>query len=516
MSKNLLLILFAGLVLLLSNIWGYRIYMLDEVKNAGCAKEMFERGDWIVPTFNQELRTDKPPLHYFFMMLAYQLFGVSSFSARLFSGLFGLGTLLLTWIIAKKEIDTRVANLSSLVLLASIGFHFQFHLAVPDPYLVFFVALSIFAFFQYLKDPQISWLLGFYASMAMATLTKGPIGVLLPGAIALTFLIHQRSLNWRTIWGLRPVVGIFVVAVITLPWYWAVHQATDGAWTQGFFIGHNVDRFQTPKEGHGGSFLLTIGFYLATALPFGVYLPQALWKAYKHRATPLLALSVITILVFLVFFSVAQTKLPSYTSPTFPFTAIVLGYFITTFDTEKLHSWHMILSEVVFAIICFSLPVVFFLLGRMTSDFRHVAALAPWLVVLPVGALLSGYFLWKKDLMRSTYSKVSSFALSSLIIFYGVLPGVDQSNPILEVAKDLEKADGIIGFKRVNPAFIFHLERQIPIYFDIDSIRTHLKGETILITRDKYLDELSTMDLEIVAAPSDILDGTTTIVARKR
>ena len=74
--------------LLLINLSEPMIYILDEAKNAECAREMLISGNYLVPYFNGELRTDKPPLHYFFMVLSYKLFGVSAFSARFFSAVF--------------------------------------------------------------------------------------------------------------------------------------------------------------------------------------------------------------------------------------------------------------------------------------------------------------------------------------------------------------------------------------------------------------------------------------------
>jgi 4-amino-4-deoxy-L-arabinose transferase and related glycosyltransferases of PMT family len=84
------------------NIGGVSIFSLDEAKNASCAREMLESKNFIVPTFNYELRTDKPPLHYYFMMLSYLIFGVSEFSARFFSSFFGSLTVMITYVFAKK------------------------------------------------------------------------------------------------------------------------------------------------------------------------------------------------------------------------------------------------------------------------------------------------------------------------------------------------------------------------------------------------------------------------------
>src|SRR6266542_6826784 len=75
-------LLFTLLVfLLLFRLEATPIYILDEARNSECAREMMQPNDWITPTFNGELRTDKPPLHYFFMIVAYKMFGVNEFAA---------------------------------------------------------------------------------------------------------------------------------------------------------------------------------------------------------------------------------------------------------------------------------------------------------------------------------------------------------------------------------------------------------------------------------------------------
>nr|WP_293304666.1 hypothetical protein [Allomuricauda sp.] len=79
-----LLVFLLALAICTSFIGAYPIYILDEARNSEAAREMFVTGDIIVPYFNGQLRTDKPPLHYFFMMLGYKLFGVNAFGARFF------------------------------------------------------------------------------------------------------------------------------------------------------------------------------------------------------------------------------------------------------------------------------------------------------------------------------------------------------------------------------------------------------------------------------------------------
>lgn len=120
-------ILSISVIAFFANIGGVSIHILDEAKNAECAREMNELGEWIVPTYNYELRTDKPPLHYYFMISAYRLFGVSPFSARFFSAFFGIATVLITFFYTKRHTNPNSAFIAALALLSSIHFVTQFH-----------------------------------------------------------------------------------------------------------------------------------------------------------------------------------------------------------------------------------------------------------------------------------------------------------------------------------------------------------------------------------------------------
>ncbi|MDH5250584.1 MAG: glycosyltransferase family 39 protein, partial [Cyclobacteriaceae bacterium] len=102
MNKNLIVILVLSAVVYSANTWKTSVYVLDEARNAGCAMEMYQRNDWVVPTFNGELRTDKPPLHYYLMQLSYRVFGINAFSARLYATVMGLLTVWVVYFFGRK------------------------------------------------------------------------------------------------------------------------------------------------------------------------------------------------------------------------------------------------------------------------------------------------------------------------------------------------------------------------------------------------------------------------------
>ncbi len=168
------------------------IYILDEAKNAQCAREMLQRGDFIVPTFNGELRVDKPPLHYFFMMAAYKMFGVNEFSARFFSVIMGLLTILVTYNYTKRLFNVLAAFCACIVLATSTQFLFEFRLSVPDPYLIFFITLGLFSAFTWLKENNIPQLYISAAAFALATLAKGPVALALPGLCLLIWIVIEK------------------------------------------------------------------------------------------------------------------------------------------------------------------------------------------------------------------------------------------------------------------------------------------------------------------------------------
>ena len=239
------------------NNQNFSLYILDEAKNSECAREMLEQNELFKPTFNFKLRADKPPLHYYFMMVSYSVFGVNEWAARFFSAVFGAFTVLVSFFYTRRFLGGKTAFMAVLVLLSSIHLTVQFHLAVPDPYLIFFFTWSIFLFYSALKTGKTRDKILLYISIGLATLTKGPVAIGLAGLIFLVFFIATRQFKWNIIHNLWPFTGAAIVLVIALPWFIVNGLETNWEWTHGFFVRHNLQRFGSEMEGHGGIFLIT-------------------------------------------------------------------------------------------------------------------------------------------------------------------------------------------------------------------------------------------------------------------
>ncbi len=490
--NNAVFIFFIAFVICIQNIWGPDIYILDEAKNATCARELMESNDHIVPTFNGQLRTDKPPLHYYFMMVSYKIFGVNEFGSRFFSALFGALTVLITYLFARKLLNRSVAFIAALALVSSLHFALQFHLAVPDPFLVFFTTLAGFAFIDgYInQDRRFTYLA--YASIGFGILAKGPIAIALPGFAVLLFILLSRNFNLKTIFGFRPVSGLMLSFLIALPWYILVGLKTDGAWIKGFLFDHNINRFSDPQEGHGGTFFTTWIFVLVGMLPGSVFIIQCYRNWWKERGNTFLFFCGIFASVVIVFFSLADTRLPNYTVPAYPFLAILFGAYLNkSLNGEKSIKWFkfsLIVLFIIYLIIPFS---IYFGLGADTR-FMHLQSLSVYFSIMGLFALAGFYQLWKGKKSKALGIAATGFIVFSSLLLNVAYPKVNQLNPVHAFLEEADTTRPMIYFQRMNPAIVFHLKRVVDHAETIDQVKSMMEADpdAYLITRSDYADEI--------------------------
>lgn len=197
---------------------------------------------------------------------------------------------------------------------------------------------TLFAFFLGYAQPerrkvQERWYLAFYVLSALAVLTKGPVGVVLPGLIIVAFLLYVGRL--REILGeIRPVRGGLIFLTITLPWFILVTLHNGEAYINSFFGYHNFERFTSVVNEHGGPWYQQILVMFLGFMPWSVALPAAIgqFKVFQRqrwqkspRSTHLGLFALFWFLIVLGFFTVAVTKYFSYTLPLMPAAAILVA-----------------------------------------------------------------------------------------------------------------------------------------------------------------------------------------------
>lgn len=422
----------AAMLVFFLNLGGIALWDEDEPKNAVCAREMFERSDWLVPTFNGQLRTDKPILLYWLMLAAYHALGVTEFAARVWSAVLGTGTVLLTWDLGRRVGSPRTGLWSGLALAGSLLFGVSARAATPDATLIVCTTAAIATWAAAFAhgEPLGRWRwCAVYVLLGFAVLAKGPSGLVLPVAVMIVaetlsrivvgpgarpawawVLIQLPGQAWKSLRVSRVFEGGLLSLAIAVPWYVAVGLATDWAWPAGFLGRHNMQRYLGPLEGHGGPVFYYLPAILIGLLPWSFWLPAAtasLWRRLRTRTldrTDLLLLSWIG--VYVLVFSFAGTKLPSYVLPCYPALAVLVGRHLAA-SHERLSSGPFI-----------ALVILGVLLGTAFLAGGHwIEAQIAWLAMLGLIPVAGGLIGLRMNRRERPQAALGTFAVSAVVLF---------------------------------------------------------------------------------------------------
>ena len=312
----------AVVVALFYQLGGAALFEPDEGRNAEKAREILVLGDWVTPHENFHPVLDKPIFFYWLIAIAYKLVGVSEWAARLPSALAALGCLALVYYFTLVQWGRWAALWSALILLTSVEFFLLARIVIFDMTLSFFLTLSLCAFYEATHAENAmrrrSWRLLMYLALALATLIKGLIGIVVPGMVIFCYLLltHQRALLRR----IQLMSGALIFLAIVLPWYVLAERENPG-YLRYFFWAEHFGRFVADELDRGEPWYYFIGVCLVGFLPWTLLLPlvgKFAWtittKKFDDKAVFLLLWAVVPF----VFFSASKSKLPHYILPIFP------------------------------------------------------------------------------------------------------------------------------------------------------------------------------------------------------
>lgn len=505
-ARDVLALTLLGVAVLFTNLGGPRLWDRDEPRNAGCALEMRDRGEWVVPWFNGELRVHKPILLYWLILNAYAMFGVSEFSARFWSATLAIGTVLLTYAIGQRLAGPRVGFWAGLILLTTLMFDVAARAATPDSVLIFCVTLALAAFVlgefpasttgrEWRRPLRMGTALGMYAAMGLAVLAKGPVGAVLPTAVVGMYLLIARlpemagsyaGSEWnsrsvlaaflkrgaatfapghflRTFWALRPFTAVAVILAVAAPWYVWVGARTDGEFLAGFFWQHNLARAMSTFEGHRGGpwfypVAVSVGFF-----PWSVFtIPCAIDLVRGRRAAGRLSSDRVFLLcwagVWIGLFTLARTKLPSYVTPAYPALAVLAAGFVPRWAEGQVAlgpRWRA-LPLAILAVAGLSMVIALPLAAR-----RYVPG-AEWLGaigLLPLAGALSAAWACRQNRSRWALGMLAAASVAFVIATLGFGPSVidrqQRSHEILAAIREFgaERVGAVGG---LEPSWVFY------------------------------------------------------------
>jgi 4-amino-4-deoxy-L-arabinose transferase-like glycosyltransferase len=304
----------------------------DEGRYAEIPREMLASGDWITPRLNDLKYFEKPVLQYWITAASYLALGEEEFVARLWPAIAGFLTLLLVYSIGRRLVGVRAGVVAAALLATTFQFFVFSQLLTLDMGLCFFLTLALYGFLasQDLRaSPQrrrieaiIMWV-----AMALAVLSKGLVGVVLPALVLGAYVLIER--DWKLLDRLHWGIGVPVFFVITLPWFIWV-QLRNPEFFQFFFIREHFGRFALNEHHRAGAWYYFVAILLIGGLPWSPMYFRATIAAWRKPVLENFAVNPIRLLVLwvvtiTVFYSVSQSKLPGYILPVYPALALLLG-----------------------------------------------------------------------------------------------------------------------------------------------------------------------------------------------
>jgi len=434
------------------------LFDLDEGAFSEATREMLHSGDYITTYLNAHLRFDKPILIYWLQLLSVKLFGINEFAFRFPSAVAGTIWVSITYLFTKKFFDENKAFYTALFMIASIQIGIIAKAAIADALLNLFIAATMFSIYKFYQTNEKRHIYLTFAFMALGTLTKGPVAVMIPFVVSFLFFTMKGkfSLWLKTIFN---PVGIVIFMSIAAPWYIAEYKAQGQAFIDGFFIKHNLTRFNSALESHKGSYFYYVPVLLFGFMPFTYFALKAIGKVKQYFKTDLQLFLFIWLAFVFIFFSFSVTKLPHY---------VIYGYtplfILSSFVVDDKAKRGFLLYPLIFllAFFLFLPELALWQAGKISDPFAlalvqnvydgfgmsyHI-----WLVC----AIIISIILYLKKIEQDKF--IIGIALVMILtINYVIVPAYGQlaQQPIKEAAL-LAKEKGyknIIMYKITNPTF---------------------------------------------------------------
>ena len=313
----LLLIIISGFLFLIGNNLA-AITDTAESNYALTAKEMVLSGDWMSPQIYGRYWYDKPIFYYWELSASFAALGFNEFAARLPSVILGTLSVLYTYWFASRIYGRKIGWLSAIILMTSFEFWLLSKTVITDATLFLFMSMSVSSFYLgYTESRKYYYLCYIFA--AFAVLTKGPIGLLLPGFSALVFLLWRRDI--KEMLHVHLVSGLALFLIVCAPWYAYMVQQHGTDFLLNFFGVHNFLRATMAEHQNTNHWWFYIMMYFVGFMPWSFITIPTLFRKWKRhelsfkRADAITQFLLIWAFSVLLVFQIIATKYTTYTFP---------------------------------------------------------------------------------------------------------------------------------------------------------------------------------------------------------
>lgn len=468
-QKRLLTILGLTVLGIVLFVWGNHLYTLydnSETNYAAVAQAILRTGDWLTMHYNGQPWFVHPPLHFWVIVILTKLFGWSEFILRLPEASFGILTLILTYLMGRLFLSNRVSKWGAVILGTSFYFLVISRLAIFDTQFNFFMLLNIYLFFKAYYSPEKKGVYFSYYALAstLAVLTKGPFGLIQPGIVIVPFLIIKGNLNFlfdRRVW-----LNFLLFFVLTSPWY--IHQLIlhGEAFFNTALRDYTWYRFFGVVESQPGPW-----YYYAPVLlffyPWILFAPAAVHYSYtflrnttEGKARDFIIFSWLFIVITLIFFSIAGTKLPNYIFLIFPFLSLLISQAVLS---QKRDVYIIIGAGLT---VCISLLLVFLSVKiPLPSPYSCHRNLLNYFALIPALYLIPASFLMVRQ-KKGLSLMVITIGTVILVLFlvHGFLPRMEsykESKTFVDILKSEPAPYQLVCYRTYSPYLMYYLNRRV-------------------------------------------------------
>jgi hypothetical protein len=498
----------AGLLLLCFLLYFWELgqipfYNYEESKEALIVWEMVNGGGWVLPLRNGTEIPLKPPLFHWCGALIALISGkVNEFAVRSSSAFFSTASVLMIFFFGQRFWTWRVGLLASLVIATSPEWMRWATYARSDMVLVFFLTAAGLMFFRLWEEraARRHTVYLFYLFIGLATLAKGPLGIVLPGLVSFTFLVVSRDIQF--IRQMRLLEGALIIVAIAVSWYLLALEHAGWEFFHRQILNENIYRFFDTEQ--GGPSREHAWYYYGPSLcagmfPWSLFFPALIHFLYRSREElrdPKIRYLLVWFIAGFLFFTLASGKRTNYILPLYPPVALLFavwweelveGTLVSSVLAKRLARVNALVLSAVFALILMLLIAhsAGFDLDHMVSPFLHprdrenlplvayslqsqFAVVFVWLLML---AFATVWYFWglKRDQWMYVFAALVMAASSSLYftnaLFHPLLAWERTYKPFMIGVRSTVKNAPLFFYKDAyDYGAIFYANRHIPSY----------------------------------------------------
>jgi len=461
----LAVLLVAAVIPYFVNLGVSSIWDANEAFYAQTPREMMEAGDYVSPSFNFQLRMNKPVLSYWNVAASYRLFGVSEWSERLPIAIGGVVIVATAFALGRLLGGTTAGLMAALVLATSPRLLLLARRIIIDVHITMWTGLVLlcFALAESRPERRRLYLCLMYAAAGFGVLTKGPVAVFLP---ALVFFIYLTTLG--RLGDLRRMMlptGAIISLAITVPWYYLLYREYGWEYIGAFLFGENLGRYAEAVGEQSRGLLFYIPVVLADLFPWSLMIPLALWWGIRERRGSRVAwLLVIWIAAIVTFFSFSGTKEDLYILPIVTAEAALIGTMLTkAIEGDSVKTpvvWGLGLT----AVLLVATGAVMVWAFAVARGYALAGATFAGAVAVAGGA---GALVWsgRRRVLEAAACLSASLVLIIWCVVLCTLPDFERYKPVRpfsELIRARASVGAIVGsYRFALPSMVFYLHRPV-------------------------------------------------------